>query len=226
MSNREERLRSELAAIEALQAESSILDFTTENDPPDRYVISFRGLGINRGTSPDASIESIDLHRCELKLPYSYPRRPPDIRWRTPIYHPNISFSGLVKLRDVGMPWDEDLGLDIVLERLWDVARLAYVDEQRACNYSAKNWLKGQTAIALPADNRPLRDKTAPSGSNIIQYERRQPGQIELPRSTTEADDVLYIDDNTPTPEIPQTRPPSRTRNTSGDDEVFYIGDE
>jgi ubiquitin-protein ligase len=44
-----------------------------------------------------------DMHRRiasgRSRMPYGYPERPPDIRWLTPILHPNISFSGFLNLR-------------------------------------------------------------------------------------------------------------------------------
>ena len=196
-----------------------------ENDPPDQYRVTFRGKGIHRSTSQQRHIETIDLHECEIKLPYSYPRRPPDIRWRTPITHPNISFSGLIKLRDVGLPWDDQLGLDVVCERLWDVARMSYIDADKACNYAAKNWLVDQSSITLPTDERPLRDKTAPAGSNVIRYERRADG-FTLPSTPSSTDDVFYIDEDTPTPELPQPQPRQRPLSHTGDEDVFFIGDD
>ena len=88
--------------------------------------------GITRSLSSRAKVERINEHRIELRIPYAFPERPPDVRWLSSIYHPNISFSGLVKLRDIGLPWVEDMSLDVVCERLWDVARLAYFDEEHA----------------------------------------------------------------------------------------------
>ena len=226
MADRDERLRNEFETMQVLQAESTILDFTTENDPPDRYVVTFRGKGLNRSTAGDAEFETIELHCCEIRLPFSFPRRPPDIRWRTPIYHPNVSFSGLVKLRDVGLPWQESLGLDVVCARLWDVARLAYYDMDRSCNYAAKNWLEDLSDRMLPVDNRQLRDKTSPAASNVIRYERREGGKLELPVAPVRNQEVFYIDEDTPTPELPQPRPRRRQNDVSGDDDLFYIGDE
>ena len=75
-------------------------------------------------------------------MPYGYPERPPDIRWLTPILHPNISFSGFLNLAEVGLPWSEDLGLEVVCERLWDVARGSYMNLEKSANYAAKSWFE------------------------------------------------------------------------------------
>jgi len=212
--------------MQVLQAESTILDFTSENDPPDRYLLRFRGKGLNHSTSGDTYVETIGLHRCEIPLPFSFPRRPPDIRWRTPIYHPNVLFSGMIKLSDVGLSWDEALRLDVVCERLWDVARLAYHDMDGACNYAARNWFKELSDQMLPVDNRLLRDKTVPSRSNVIRYERRESGKLGWPAATVGNTDVIYIDENTPTPEMPSLQPQGRRRTTADEEDLFYIGDD
>src|SRR5690349_9589789 len=47
-SPRMRRLRNDLAALERLQAESSVFRFTTQGDPPQVYRIMFRGRGLWR----------------------------------------------------------------------------------------------------------------------------------------------------------------------------------
>lgn len=218
---RDERLAEELKRLEALKSDSTIFDFEAIGDPPAKYVITFRGQGVNRSLSSSGEIEKVDLHRCEVRLPYAFPERPPDIRWMTPIHHPNISFSGMVKLRDVGLPWEEDLTLDIICERLWDMARLAYYDEERATNYSARNWLAEQDEVRLPVDHRPLRDKSQPRSSNVVKYERRTPAMARAQVGRGKKEDIVYIGDETPSP---KTAP--RRRPAGGDDDVMYIGYE
>lgn len=216
-SERIDRLEAERARLDALKEDSTIFDFESIGEPPAKYVISFRGQGINRSLS-GSKIENIDLHRIELRIPYAFPGSPPDIRWLSPIFHPNISFSGLVKLRDIGLPWEEDLSLDIICERLWDLARLAYFDEERATNYSARNWVEDQDEVRLPVDHRPLRDKSIPISSNVVKYQRRGVGAVRLAARADEADDVFYIGEDTPAPAVPKRR--------GGDDDVMYIGYE
>src|SRR5687767_11693399 len=109
---RNARLAADLAALERLRADSSILMFEPAGEPPDRYTLAFRGKGLGRqGMSTDVSV--IELHEVDLRMPYSYPERPPDVRWLTPIVHPNVSFSGFLNLAEIGLPWTSDLTLDI-----------------------------------------------------------------------------------------------------------------
>jgi len=81
--SRDQRLREDLAALQAMKEESTIFDFESDGDPPDRYTVIFNGKGICELGSGQAVIEFLDQHRCELRLPYSYPERGPDIRWLT-----------------------------------------------------------------------------------------------------------------------------------------------
>ena len=223
-SERHERLVAELEAMRALKKATSILDFEFTGEPPDRYSITLRGKGVSRDTSPSADVEFVNLHKIDVRLPYSFPRRPPDIRWITPIFHPNISFSGFINLKDVGLPWDKDLGLDVVCERLWDVARLQYMDLKKATNYAAKNWFEDESTLQLPVDHRVLRDLSAPQGGNVIRYQRRGDERISLP-AARDAADVFFIGEDTPIPPMPIRSAPMR-RRARGDDDVFYIGDD
>ena len=217
---RVDRLAAELEALRALRKASTILEFEPAGDPPDRYTVILRGRGVSQAR---ADVEFTALHRVDLRLPYAFPDKPPDIRWLTPIFHPNISFSGFINLKDIGLPWERDLGLDVICERLWDIARLAYMDLEKATNFSAKNWFEGSCQLGLPVDTRPLRDRSAPSGTNIIRYQRR--GERRVPLPGQESGEVLFIGEDTPTPEIP-VRIVSYRYGPRDDDDVLYIGDE
>ncbi|MEO8496419.1 MAG: ubiquitin-conjugating enzyme E2 [Planctomycetota bacterium] len=224
--DRQQRLIAELEALRALKKTSTIFDFEASGEAPDRYMILFRGKGIARDTSADAEIETVELHKVELRLPYSYPERSPDIRWTTPILHPNVSYSGFINLKDIGLPWEDELGLDVVCERLWDVARLAYMNLDNAANYSAKNWFEDDCQIPLPVDPRPLRDKHAPAGSNVIRYQRKGTSGA-MAREPRPGQDVFFIGEDTPTPELP--KPPRRMpvrRPPPDDSDVLFIGDD
>ena len=212
---RRERLLTELEAMQALKNVSTIFDFTANGDPPDRYLLTFRGRGLRRAPLR-TSIETADEHKLEIRLSYSFPDRPPDIRWVTPIYHPNIPASGFVDPADLGLPWRPELGLDVVCERLWDVCRMEYVDAAGAANPSALKWLERQSEYSLPLDPRPLRDSKTPASQNVVRYRRRGEPEVAHRRSDP---DVLYIGDDTPTPALPR-----RKFGDSGD--VLYIGDD
>ncbi|MDX1945395.1 MAG: ubiquitin-conjugating enzyme E2 [Pirellulaceae bacterium] len=221
-THRDDRLRADHLLLQALDEASTILALEGTGDPPDRYTLTFRGKGLGRDPASQSEVTILELHQIDLRLPYAYPASPPDIRWMTPILHPNVSFSGFVNLADIGLAWSRELPLDLVCERLWDVARGEFVNLGKAANYSAKNWFEKNREQPLPVDSRPLRDRSAQTASNVIRYERRGAGSIELVGATA-ASEVLFIDESTPTPPIPTRQPIPRPR---GGDDVLYIGPE
>lgn len=215
---RQERLVADLQALEHLRNISPLFDFECSGEPADRYAITFSGKGLQRN-AVTGQVEFIERHECDVRLGLSYPERGPDIRWMTPLYHPNISFGGFIRLRDVGMVWSDDLTLDVVCERLWDVARFAYYDLEHATNYSAKRWLEEQSTHNLPVDPRPLREIAAPARSNVVHYARRgEGGGVDLP-SIRDSGDVFYIGEDTPAPPI-AWEPSARADD---DEDVLYI---
>ncbi len=221
-SERERRLRADLQTLKRLQQSSSIFTFEACGDPPDRYTLRLRGTGIaRRAFRGQGDVELIKLHEIDMRLPFGYPAQPPDLRWVTPILHPNISFSGFIQVRDLGIPWDETVTLDVVCERLWDAARMAYVNLDHTTNFSARNWLEAPHSVALPTDVRPLRDLALHGGRNVVSYQRRG---APAPQET--AGEVFFIGDDTPVPpRSPRRAAPGRPQ-PRGDDDILYIGDE
>jgi ubiquitin-protein ligase len=226
-TTREARLQRDHEALQALKSASSIFSFEPTGDPPDRYTLTFRGKGLGRDASSQSEVTTIDLHQVDVRMPYSYPQSPPDIRWLTPILHPNVSFSGFVSPGDIGLAWNKDVPLDVVCERLWDLARLEFINPNKATNYAAKNWLEKECTQSLPVDSRPLRDRAGGSGTNIVRYERRAGRGVQFAGAATTGD-VVFIDENTPTPAMPQRKPyvPIGRRRPRNDDDVMYIGPE
>lgn len=223
------RLQADQSRLADLATNNAILKVETFGEPAERYILTFVGKGLARNVSQSGEVSLIDFHQVEVRLPYAYPSSPPDIRWLTPLLHPNVSFSGFVNLSEMGLPWTPDVGLDVVTERLWDIARSAYLNFDRATNYSAKNWYEDECKLTLPVDNRPLRGgSTAATPTNIIRYSHHA-GEGVRWTNTTAAGEVLFIDENTPTPTTPgaeRSPLPRRRPAASGDEDVFYIGPE
>jgi ubiquitin-protein ligase len=220
--SREDRLNADHAALRALDEASTIFSMEVTGTPPDRYTITFTGKGLGRDSSSQSEVAIVELHQIDLRMPYAYPQSPPDIRWITPIMHPNVSFSGFVNLADVGVVWTRETPIELVVERLWDVARGEFANHDKATNYAAKNWFAKQSEYDLPVDRRGLRDRGPGGGSNIVRYERRPGRGVQLAGSSGE---VMFIDETTPTPKVPERQPIPRRRRGS-DEDVIYIGDE
>jgi ubiquitin-protein ligase len=159
-SPRSRRLKSDLKALEALAQESSIFSFEKYGTPPDFYILRFRGRGVSR-PSPDEDPVLRDEHEVHIRLGASYPRMMPELAWKSPIFHPNISASGVVCLGGYGTYWVPSLALDELCTMLWDMIRYENFDETSPYNREAAAWAKNQKKLRLPIDNRPLRNKLA-----------------------------------------------------------------
>jgi hypothetical protein len=159
-SPRVRRLRTDLRALEALKADSTILDFEAHGSPPEAYLVRFYGKGLSR---PDAAgpPQIQDLHEVSIRLGASYPRVMPEMQWRSPIFHPNISAAGMVCLGGYGTYWVPSLNLDELCEMLWDMIRYQNFDVTSPYNRDAAYWATSQRQYQFPLDRRPIRDKVA-----------------------------------------------------------------
>ncbi len=160
-SPRLRRLRSDLAALERLRDESSVLRFHASGSPANQYVIEFRGKSLARTRG---RVTVTEAHQVEIKLGASYPRTMPELRWLTPIYHPNISEIGMVCLGGYGTHWVPSLNLDELCGMLWDMARYQNYDIRSPYNRDAALWVANQSTFPFPIDPRPLRDLRAALG--------------------------------------------------------------
>ncbi len=160
-SPRMRRLRNDLAALERLQSESSVFRFTSQGDPAQHYRIFFQGRGLWRD---HGKVRVLEKHHVEIKLGASYPRTIPEIRWLTPVYHPNISEIGMVCLGGYGTHWVPSVQLDELCTMLWDMLRYHNYDIRSPYNRDAALWVAQQQTIRFPTDARPLRDLRAALG--------------------------------------------------------------
>ncbi|MHB1558255.1 MAG: ubiquitin-conjugating enzyme E2 [Isosphaeraceae bacterium] len=175
-SPRMRRLRNDLAALERLQAESSVFRFTSQGDPPQHYRILFQGRGLWRD---HGKVKTLEKHHVEVKLGASYPRTIPEIRWLTPVYHPNISEIGMVCLGGYGTHWVPSVQLDELCTMLWDMLRYHNYDIRSPYNREAALWVAQQQAIRFPTDARPLRDLRAALGR--VDATSAKPAAAEAP---------------------------------------------
>jgi len=160
-SPRIRRLRNDLIALDHLKAESSVLRFRGRGDPVQHYLVEFHGKSLARDRG---KVTVRDRHEVEIKLGASYPRTMPEIRWLTPIYHPNISEIGMVCLGGYGTHWVPSLNLDELCGMLWDMARFHNYDIRSPYNREAALWVANQSTFRFPLDARPLRDLRAALG--------------------------------------------------------------
>jgi ubiquitin-protein ligase len=192
-SPRTRRLRTDRNALDKLHGESTILDFTPLGDPAEAYVVRFHGKGLWR-PSGNNRIVTRDLHEVSIKLGASYPRMMPELQWKSPIFHPNISAGGVVCLGGYGTHWVPSLNLDELCVMLWDMIRYANYDVESPYNREAALWARSQSEYRFPVDHRPLRDKLA-SGQMA---RPESPARPETPLPASErparAAEVVFID--------------------------------
>jgi hypothetical protein len=221
------RLVADAEAMKALREQSSILDFQGHGDPPERYLVTFRGRGLVRKSEVDP-VEVADVHRVEIRLGIDYPRSRPDLQWLTSIYHPNISAVGAVCLGGYSTSWAPSLGLAELVEMLWDMVRMSNYDPKSAYNYAAGRWCETQTLFDMPVDKRSLRDRVGRTvGANVIKLEinatpESSPAPVisAPPPLPSPAEDVFIIDEASPEP---PSRPEPLRRPSPPQDDILII---
>jgi len=210
-SPRLRRLRSDFRDMQLLAAESSILDFSYRaagpDMPPDAYVVRFRGRGLERANGNRIGVR--EYHEVSIELGASYPRQMPELAWRTPIFHPNISASGVVCLGGYAAHWVPSLTLSELCRMLWDMVRYTNYDVDSPYNREAATWARSQLEWTLPVDNRPLRDRVINGTSSrsaatrepeviFLEAQRRPPqivvAQVVESMSPVEDPDIVFID--------------------------------
>lgn len=180
-----------------MKKNSTIFDFEVSGDPPEKYLVTFKGNTLIP-TQKGAMFPSEEGDRygavlggpqqVEITLSGEYPRRQPNIRWLTPIIHPNIWGHGTVCLGNFAGQWTPHFRLVDMVEILWDMARLAVLNPLSA-GTGASNvdglYQKLDKTYRFPVDKRPLRNKELGNseGSSIVRPEGGE-------------DDVVIFDDD------------------------------
>lgn len=218
-SPRSRRLKSDLKALQQLAAESTIFDFNPYGTPPDFYILRFAGRGFWK-PDPAGEIALRDEHEVHVRLGASYPRMMPELAWKSPVFHPNISASGVVCLGGYGTYWVPSLSLDELCGMLWDMIRYENFDESSPYNREAAAWAKHQTVFRLPIDKRPLRDKLA--GGTSIDELLPRPAAAKPPFPTVKSGFAQSSSPLRPAPQ-PRTSPPPR--QPAAGDGVMFIGE-
>jgi ubiquitin-protein ligase len=214
---RTRRLKADHEAMKRLKESSTILDFSSTGEPPERYVVTFKGRGTKR-KGEDQPVEIQDTHRVEIHLGIDYPRSQPYLKWMTELYHPNIAISGAVCLGGYSTNWVPSLTLDQLCEMLWEMIRFANFDVTSPYNYRAAQWAKSQTQYEFPLDPRSLRDRTLQTqGSNVIKLE------FSPPKSAAEPPKPVDRPVTPPAPARPAAPPPPAAVRPPAAEEIMFI---
>jgi ubiquitin-protein ligase len=117
--------------------------------PPEiyRFTYNIRGLYV----SASGEILERDTHLMEVNLSLGYPRRAPQCRMITPVFHPNFDDSMVC----IGDFWAASEGLDDLIVRIGRMIAYQEYNTKSPLNGLAAKWA-AQNAHLLPIDVRPI----------------------------------------------------------------------
>jgi len=121
----------------------------TAGMPPElyRFQYSLRGLYV----APDGSILERNEHLLEVNLTLGYPRRAPQCRMLTPVFHPNFDDSSVC----IGDFWAAAESLDDLIIRIGRMITYQEYNTKSPLNGLAAKWA-AQNAHLLPVDPQPV----------------------------------------------------------------------
>jgi ubiquitin-protein ligase len=124
--------------------------------PPEvyRFTYKIRGLYV----SPTGDILERDTHVLEVNLSLGYPRRAPQCRMLTPVFHPNFDDATVC----IGDFWAASEGLDDLIIRIGRMIAYQEYNTKSPLNGLAAKWA-AQNPHLLPVDSRSI----APSLGDI-----------------------------------------------------------
>jgi ubiquitin-protein ligase len=197
-SPRHRRLEADYLAIQQLSAESSIFEFQATAALPESYRMIFKGAGTWKTERRTVAIR--ERHEIIIELGASYPRMMPALNWQTPIFHPNVSASGVVCLGGYGSNWVPALRLDELCVMLWDMIRYQNFDVMSPYNREAALWARDQQDFRFPLDPRPLRNRVdgAKQRAAIPVADKRPPIVIEIEAARAERQPPVLAGSRTP----------------------------
>ena len=117
--------------------------------PPEiyRFTYNIRGLYV----APSGEILERDVHLLEVNLTLGYPRRAPQCRMLTPVFHPNFDDSMVC----IGDFWAASEGLDDLIIRIGRMITYQEYNTKSPLNGLAAKWA-AQNSNLLPVDSRSI----------------------------------------------------------------------
>lgn len=170
---RETRLNNDYRKVKALVDSSDLIQLVrTEGNPPDKYLIRFTCRGVE-GITGNGSPVIREVHEVSIYLHAEYPLKQPQLKWQTPIFHPNIHNTGAVC---IGAWWPAKT-LDELILSMGDMIQYKNLDPKDPMNSKAASWAL-RNKYRFPIDDRDLKAH----GASIMD-------QIQL-GSSEDADDL------------------------------------
>ncbi|MDP9340317.1 MAG: ubiquitin-conjugating enzyme E2 [Acidobacteriota bacterium] len=150
MSPRFRRLKLDHETIATRFAEWPLIELTgTAGMPPEAYRFTYRLKGLYVG--PAGEILERDTHHLEVNLSLGYPRRAPQCRMLTPVFHPNFDEASVC----IGDFWAASEGLDDLIVRIGRMIAYQEYNTKSPLNGLAAKWAAQHTEL-LPIDPRTI----------------------------------------------------------------------
>src|ERR1700721_42833 len=149
-SPRTRRLMLDEETLQSLLQGWSLIQITGKaGSPPEiyRFTYNLRGLYV----SGSGEILERDTHLLEVNLTLGYPRRAPQCRMLTPVFHPNFDDSMVC----IGDFWAASEGLDDLIIRIGRMITYQEYNTKSPRNALAEKWA-AQNSHLLPIDPRPV----------------------------------------------------------------------
>ena len=121
----------------------------TAGIPPEIYRFTYRVKGLF--VDPTGNILERDTHLLEVNLSLGYPRRAPQCRMLTPVFHPNFDDSAVC----IGDFWAASEGLDDLVIRIGQMIAYQEYNTKSPLNGLAAKWA-ALNANLLPIDARAI----------------------------------------------------------------------
>jgi ubiquitin-protein ligase len=146
-SPRTRRLKLDHETLLRRFANSSVIRISgTAGLPPEMYQFQYRLKGIY--VTPAGDILERDTHVLEVQLSLEYPRRAPQCRMLTPVFHPNFDDASVC----IGDFWAASEGLDDLIIRIGRMIAYQEYNTRSPLNGLAAKWAAEHLNL-LPIDD-------------------------------------------------------------------------
>lgn len=198
ISPRRRRLMVDAESIRSRLANWPLIEISgTAGLPPEIYRFTYRVKGLY--VDPGGAILERDTHLLEVNLSLGYPRRAPQCRMLTPVFHPNFDDSSVC----IGDFWAASESLDDLIIRIGRMIAYQEYNTRSPLNGLAAKWA-AQNSHLLPIDPRGI----APPSQSDVETDSRGKDTAVFPPTPEPG---LFPSDSSPvsenTPAAPEVDP-------------------
>lgn len=183
LSPRIRRLKLDYDQLQQRFAGWPLIQITgTAGMPPEvyRFVYHMKGLFV----APNGEIQERAMHHLEVNLSLGYPRRAPQCRMLTPVFHPNFDEATVC----IGDFWAASEGLDDLIVRIGRMIAYQEYNTKSPLNGLAAKWSE-QHAHLFPVDARdiaPPLDKAHEGSATAAALHPAATGAVPSPNDQVE----------------------------------------